>query len=69
VCDQRIKLTLARLEAAQGFVDHIDASLTAHEAVVAMTRTKGLKRVSYFHCNAPVEGKAGGWWALEGSNL
>jgi hypothetical protein len=42
-------LALARLEPAMGLVDDVQASLAAHEAIVAMARAKRFQRVSNFH--------------------
>ncbi len=44
-----VQLTLAGFEAAVRLVDHVDAALAAHDAVVAMPRAQGLEGVSNFH--------------------
>jgi hypothetical protein len=41
--------TLTGFEAAMRLVDHVDAAFAAHDAIIAMTRTQGLQRVSNFH--------------------
>lgn len=43
------RLTLARLKATLGLVDDVNAALTAHDAIVAMTRAQRLQRISNFH--------------------
>jgi hypothetical protein len=45
-------LSLLRLEAALGLVDHIDAALAAHDAAVFVTVFQGLKRRTDFHDGA-----------------
>jgi hypothetical protein len=42
-------LALASLEAALGLVDHVNAALAADQAVVAVTGTQRLQRVTDFH--------------------
>jgi hypothetical protein len=41
--------TLAGLETAMRLVDHVNAALAAHDAIVAVTRTQGLQGISNFH--------------------
>ena len=47
-------LALAGFEAAVGLVDDIDATLAAHDAIVAMAATQGLQRIAHFHGRLPL---------------
>ena len=47
---------LAGFEPALGLVDHIDATLAAHHAAIAMTGFQRTKRVPDFHTLSPFRG-------------
>jgi hypothetical protein len=49
----RRRLALAGLEPAVRLVDHVDATLAAHDAVVAVATAKRFQRVADFHGTVP----------------
>src|SRR5262245_54940017 len=43
------RLTLPRLDPAVGLVDHVDAALAAHQAIVAVARAQRFQRIPDLH--------------------